>query len=221
MNTIAPANRIHCPKCHNENLEVIEYSDTVDFRGMELDVENLQETRCGNCGHKWVANEQRTHNSSVIRETYGVVRDELREKNGLLAGYEIANMREYFGLNQREAATLFGGGYNAFNKYESGEVLQSFAMDRLLRLTAAIGKPAVDFLRDVFSPPSFIVISASTPSELRIAINVGGSGGFNPNRIYGTSEQTQKFESNPTTGNLTNLNIRPMVNEEYAVYAKL
>lgn len=221
MNAIVPANRIHCPKCYNENLEVVEYSDTVDFRGMELDVENLQESRCSNCGHKWVANEQRMHNSSAIREAYGVVRDELREKNGLLAGYEIANMREHFGLNQREAATLFGGGYNAFNKYESGEVLQSFAMDRLLRLTEAVGKPAIDFLRDVFSPPSFIVISTSTPSELRIAINVGVSGGFSPNKIYGTSEKVQKFESNPKIGHLPNLNILTMVNEDYSVYTKL
>jgi len=150
-----------CPKCEDTNCQTIKYSDTVDFRGMELDVENLEMSICSHCGYKWESKEQRECNNSIIRVSYAKIRDELREKDGLLSGYDITQIRQKFGLSQREAATLFGGGYNAFNKYESGEVLQSFAMDRLLRLTDAIGKPCIDFLRNVFSPTNFIDISAN------------------------------------------------------------
>jgi putative zinc finger/helix-turn-helix YgiT family protein len=159
-----------CPKCGDKNCHLIVYSDTVDFRGMELDVENLEESKCSNCGCKWTSKEQREHNNSIIRASYAEMRDKLREKDGLLSGYDIAQIRQNFGLNQREAAALFGGGYNAFHKYESGEVLQSFAMDRLLRLTSAIGKPAVTFLKNVFSPPNFIVLSTN---DLRIVSSNG------------------------------------------------
>jgi putative zinc finger/helix-turn-helix YgiT family protein len=178
----------------------MEYSDTVDFRGMELDVENLLESRCRNCGNKWVSDEQRAHNNSVMREAYIVVRDEIRAKDGLLTGQEIAQVRERFGINQREAATIFGGGYNAFNKYESGEVLQSFAMDRLVRLTSAVGTPAIEFLRNVFATPNFIVISAPQGTTAVISVHVETryleAGKYIPT-VFGTN--TQLENQLPTT----------------------
>ena len=39
-------------------------------------------------------------------------------------------------LTQEEAAKVFGGGVNAFSKYERGEVTQSAAMDKLIRVAA-------------------------------------------------------------------------------------
>ncbi|MFZ1547608.1 MAG: type II TA system antitoxin MqsA family protein [Candidatus Nitrotoga sp.] len=196
MNKLVPKSKnISCPHCRAETVEDVMYSDTVDFRNMELDVENLQKSICRNCGHKWTTSEQRVHNSSIMRDAYAVVRDNLRGKHGLLTGQEISQMREFFALGQREAAALFGGGYNAFNKYESGEVLQSFAMDRLLRLTFAVGNPAISFLRDVFSQPNFLVISTSSLKEMRITIS-GGESPFNKANIRGTSE-TQQFEHIP------------------------
>ena len=151
-----------CANCRSHSTKVVTYSDTVDFRGLQLDVENLQTTKCGECGRSWNTDQQRVHNDSIIREAYGVERDRLRAIQGLLSGDEIAGIRTRFGLNQREAARLFGGGYNAFNKYESGEVLQSAAMDRLLRLAGAVGPEAINFLRDVRATPRFAVVGAST-----------------------------------------------------------
>ena len=172
MSALTPITKGRCPVCKTANPETISYSDTVDFRGMELDVENLLESRCRNCGNKWVSEEQRAHNNSVMRDAYAIVRDEIRAKDGLLTGQDIAQIRERFGINQREAAAIFGGGYNAFNKYESGEVLQSFAMDRLVRLTAAVGMPAIEFLRNVFVTPNFIVISAPQGTTAMISVHV-------------------------------------------------
>ena len=165
-------NESSCPKCGSENSQSFNYSDTVDFRGLELDVENLQETKCKECEGSWVTDAQLASNNILIRSAYAIQRDKLREMHGLLSGNEIAKMRNDFSLNQREAASLFGGGYNAFNKYESGEVLQSFAMDRLLRLSVAVGRPAIEFLKDVSVPPRFVVTTRATMStEFKISVS--------------------------------------------------
>lgn len=206
MKTMLPISiKSSCPHCKSANVTVIAYSDTVDFRNMELDVESLQKSKCGNCGHKWTTDEQRIHNNAVMREAYVIVRDELRKKDGLLTGQEIAHIRENFALSQREAATLFGGGYNAFNKYESGEVLQSFAMDRLLRLTNVVGKPAVDFLRNVFSTPNFIVISTTIAGQ-PFRITISAERQYIPNIFYGTSYVLNSIESEPRSWSPLDLN---------------
>ncbi|HEU4344421.1 MAG TPA: type II toxin-antitoxin system MqsA family antitoxin [Candidatus Binatia bacterium] len=58
--------------------------------------------------------------------------------DGLLSGAEVRALRRQLKLSQAEAAKVFGGGPVAFSKYESDDVAQSEAMDRLLRLVAAV-----------------------------------------------------------------------------------
>lgn len=48
-------------------------------------------------------------------------------------GY-IASVRKKLGLDQREAAEIFGGGVNAFSRYETGKASPSIALIKLLRL---------------------------------------------------------------------------------------
>jgi HTH-type transcriptional regulator / antitoxin MqsA len=60
-----------------------------------------------------------------------------KQVDGLLTGTEIRALRERYGLNQKQAARLFGGGPVAFSKYENDDVMQSEAMDKLLRLVLA------------------------------------------------------------------------------------
>jgi len=52
----------------------------------------------------------------------------------LLGPDEVRAVRERLGLTQREAGDLIGGGPNAFQKYESGEILVSKAVSNLLGL---------------------------------------------------------------------------------------
>lgn len=54
--------------------------------------------------------------------------------DGLLTGAEIVAFRDQYNLTQAQAARLFGGGPVAFSKYENDDVVQSEAMDTLLRL---------------------------------------------------------------------------------------
>lgn len=43
-------------------------------------------------------------------------------------------MRKKLALDQREAAEIFGGGVNAFSRYETGKTKPSLALVKLLRL---------------------------------------------------------------------------------------
>lgn len=57
-----------------------------------------------------------------------------KKVDGLLNGGEITALRKQYKLTQTQAAKLFGGGPVAFTKYENDDVMQSEAMDTLLRL---------------------------------------------------------------------------------------
>jgi putative zinc finger/helix-turn-helix YgiT family protein len=155
-------NSTSCPKCRKKQVTSFTYSDVVDFRNLELDVENLERSRCEACDAEWETSEQAERNQARVKRAYGIARDKLRVDEGLLTGQEISEIRERLGINQREAAALFGGGPNSFNKYESGEVLQSFAMDRLIRIAGVLGKRAIAFLRNVHAPHHLLAATGVT-----------------------------------------------------------
>lgn len=118
-----------CPMCEHDSLTPSTYSDTFQHRGADLVVEGLECYVCDECGADPVFEDQ-------IRRNHVRVVDARRRADGLLTGREILDLRKSLGLSQRDASEVFGGGANAFSKYERGEVAQSVAMDRLLRLVA-------------------------------------------------------------------------------------
>ncbi|MBJ2152681.1 type II toxin-antitoxin system MqsA family antitoxin [Paracoccus sp. IB05] len=58
------------------------------------------------------------------------------EAAGLLNPAEVKSIRKRLRITQREAGTIIGGGPNAFQKYETGDILVSKAIDTALRLLA-------------------------------------------------------------------------------------
>ncbi|NIF39568.1 hypothetical protein F3J14_01330 [Burkholderia sp. Tr-862] len=136
-----------CSVCGSSEWKEITYSDTVETKGLHVNVENLHANYCEPCRHTWITPEQRRHNDEQIKAAFITTRDEIRQSEGLLSTSDIQYIRQRFDMSQRDASFVFGGGINSFNKYESGEVLQSQAMDKLLRLTNEFGTRAVDFLR--------------------------------------------------------------------------
>jgi len=136
-----------CAKCGSEDVTVSHRTETVDFRGLTLEVDGLAETVCGNCGLTWTTDGQEQDNLTRLKTAFGAKRDAVREREGLLTAEQIEYVLNRLQLSRTDASALFGGGPNAFTKYANGDVLQSFAMDRLLRLTLAVGSPAVRYLR--------------------------------------------------------------------------
>lgn len=82
---------------------------------------------CDSCGSDFAsADESRLNKRAVLAFRKSV--------DGLLSGAEICALRSRYGINQKQAARLFGGGPVAFSKYENDDVAHSESMDKLLRL---------------------------------------------------------------------------------------
>lgn len=119
---------ILCPVCEEGHLYESRFAGDFKHGDRTIHVEDLECCRCDVCGADPVLEDQ-------IRRNHLKVADAKRKSDGLLTGEEVRRARDALGLSQSEAADLFGGGANAFSKYERGDVLQSKAMDRLIRLT--------------------------------------------------------------------------------------
>lgn len=136
-----------CQRCSSDGAQVRTYSDTLEHKGLILDVHGLQTMRCQTCSHEWTTDNQQQQNIELLRAAYAVKREEVRAREGLLIGEQIGSILGALGLSTAEAAALFGGTPDSFAKYVRGESLQSTAMDRLLRLAWCFGQPALESLR--------------------------------------------------------------------------
>lgn len=116
-----------CPVCDADSLTADSETLAFKHRGQVIQVAGAEYARCESCGEDFVLPSQARRNDRRIA-------DAKRAADGLLPGDQIARIRRRLSLTQREAATLFGGGDNAFSKYERGDVIQSLPMDRLLRV---------------------------------------------------------------------------------------
>src|SRR5262249_38132083 len=97
-------------------------------------VDGLRHYLCPECGADFFDGEQSRHNLGAIQAA-------LNEEPRFVSGLSIREWRDRIGLTQRVAARLFGGGLNAFSKYESGEIVHSEPMDNLLWL--AMRRPEI------------------------------------------------------------------------------
>ena len=118
-----------CPVCEEGQLHEATFADDFKHGDSTIHVEGLECFECESCGADPVFKDQ-------IRRNHLRVADAKRTADGLLAGEEIKAIRADLGLSQSESALLFGGGANAFSKYERGDVIQSKSMDKLLRLAS-------------------------------------------------------------------------------------
>jgi len=70
-----------------------------------------------------------------------------RDRAQRLTPADIVRIRKKLGLTQAQAARVFGGGINAFSKYEDNEVEPSDGMETLLRLSDSVSEAAAWLLR--------------------------------------------------------------------------
>lgn len=127
-----------CPLCETGSLKEIHVDEVLMYQGEDLHVAGIAMSQCDACGEQLAQPHQ-------IRANERVFADAKRTRDGLLRSQEIVDLRSSLGLTQQQASLMFGGGPNAFSKYERGEVLQSRPMDLLLR-TAGKLDVAADFL---------------------------------------------------------------------------
>src|SRR5690554_3392382 len=123
-------NELQCPNCEAKCFVVVKSDEEIrDREGNFFLIRDFERTRCQNCGFAFVTPKQ-------AKRHHRVMEDAKREQAGLLKSDEVRRIREALRLRQEDAARIFGGGQNAFSKYECGYVTQSAAMDKLLRVAS-------------------------------------------------------------------------------------
>ncbi|TGO02963.1 hypothetical protein PN36_15355 [Candidatus Thiomargarita nelsonii] len=115
-----------CKLCHSYSISILKVKDSFTYKGQEIEFE-VEYSVCNSCQREFIDSQQIQKNDATILNAKKLA-------DGLLSSEEIKKIRTNLDLTQEMASKVFGGGVNAFSKYESGKVAQSAAMDRLLRL---------------------------------------------------------------------------------------
>jgi len=115
-----------CPICGSGTLKIEKKPETFEYKGQTLTLE-LTVYSCNACGEKFFDNEE-------MKKYQKIIKDFQRRVDGLLTSEEIKQIREKYGLSQRELARILGIAEKSIAKYEAGFVTQSKAMDNLLRV---------------------------------------------------------------------------------------
>jgi HTH-type transcriptional regulator / antitoxin MqsA len=74
------------------------------------------------------------HTADDIKVSDAALKELKIKVENLLRPHEVRQIREKFGLTQREAGAIIGGGPNAFQKYEQGTVTVSKGISNFLRV---------------------------------------------------------------------------------------
>lgn len=118
-----------CPACGEGRLKAQESTQQVEHAGVEGTIP-LHYAVCDVCGSEVAeADEARANKRAMIAFR--------KRAEGLLTGREIREARRALHLTQSQAAQLFGGGKVAFSRYENDDIVQSEAMDSLIRVCLA------------------------------------------------------------------------------------
>jgi HTH-type transcriptional regulator/antitoxin MqsA len=117
-----------CPMCANAEL----VHDTRDipyiYKGESATIPGVTGDFCSACGESILDAAESARTSSMML-------DFNKQVNASIVDPEfIVRVRKKLALDQREAAEIFGGGVNAFSRYENGKTKPPLALVKLLRV---------------------------------------------------------------------------------------
>lgn len=116
-----------CPGCGYRDMQRRkDLVETIRHGNRSVTVTGLSGWVCPDCAEAILDEES--------SQRYGQAGDELLRQYREAVRQEIRRIRMKLGLTQRRAAELFGGGVNAFSRYERGEVEPGPSTVKLLHL---------------------------------------------------------------------------------------
>ena len=115
-----------CPFCKKGALIRKTKRETLKYKGQTLKVLQPGEY-CASCGEGILS-------GADLKATRKEIHDWQAKIDKYLTSDEVRAIRQKLNLTQQKAGELFGGGPNAFSRYERGEALQIRSTDSLLRL---------------------------------------------------------------------------------------
>lgn len=101
-------------------------TETIKYADESITLTSLSGLFCPSCHDGWF------DDADQIR--YGKAGDALIQHVRERQRKELRRIRKKLGLTQKEAAAVFGGGVNAFSRYEKGEIEPHTSTRKLLRL---------------------------------------------------------------------------------------
>ena len=119
---------MRCPNCGTAELDDDTRDIPYSYKGKTLVVPAVRGAFCPACG-------EATLGASDSDRVSAAMVAFAREVNAASVDPAyIAGVRQKLGLDQREAAGIFGGGVNAFSRYETGRTKPPVALVKLLRV---------------------------------------------------------------------------------------
>lgn len=117
-----------CPACAAAKLR----SDTRDvpyiYKGESTIIPAVTGDFCPGCGEVILEPSEATRMSTAMMDFHRQVNASLVDPSF------IANVRKKLALDQRQAAEIFGGGVNAFSRYENGKTKPPLSLVKLLKV---------------------------------------------------------------------------------------
>ncbi|MFJ4292763.1 type II TA system antitoxin MqsA family protein [Cupriavidus sp. NPDC089707] len=116
-----------CPECGGAELVDERRDVPYTYRGETTVIRGVRGDWCPKCGEGVMP-----RGDDSLGEAMLAFNKQVNAK--LVDPAFIVQVRKKLRLDQREAADLFGGGVNAFSRYETGRMLPPLALVKLLKL---------------------------------------------------------------------------------------
>lgn len=116
----------HCPFCGKKSYHHQIKSMTLRYKSHPITIKQPGYW-CDECGEGVIGGEDRKATQKELQAFRSHI-------DGLLSPDDIKHIREKLKLTQQKASDIFGGGVNAFSRYERGETPISRPLSQLLHL---------------------------------------------------------------------------------------
>ena len=157
---------MNCPFCNGSSVKSrSDHREDVKIGRRTISVDGLRHYVCANCGESFMTPDQHDANLKRIKAATASLVP--------ISPKEIREIRSRIGLSQSEAQRIFGGGANAFSKYENGKVVPAESLAKLLRLAADIPEVLRRLAADAGVQLTNQPISSSNVTEGTVTFGVG------------------------------------------------
>lgn len=106
------ANR-QCGACGGRNMTIDTRDQEIMYKGESIQLQGVYGWYCPDCGES-------ESTCAADAERYSALVTQAMQEIDTAQSKELRAIRKRLGLNQAEAAAIFGGGVNAFSEYERG-----------------------------------------------------------------------------------------------------
>lgn len=117
-----------CPACGAAEMIHDSRDIPYTYKGEQTIIPHIEGDFCPACG------ESVLDSTMAARFSNAMLAFNREVNTSIVDPREIATARKNLGLDQKQAAEIFGGGVNAFSRYETGKTKPPVALVKLLRV---------------------------------------------------------------------------------------